>query len=217
MTPRNHSTASSILTARIGLAAAGLLAATPALAHHAMGGETPQTLSQGLLSGLAHPIIGGDHLAFLVVVALLAFALSGIGRWLAPAAFVGGTIAGTLIHAQAVALPAAELLVAASLLFGGALVLSARRLRASTLLVLLAGAGVLHGYAYGESIVGAEQTVLGGYLAGFALVQYSVIAGLVLGLSRLSLRPDNKLGAAIRSGGFGAMAVGGIFLVAGLV
>ncbi|PKO63289.1 MAG: urease accessory protein UreJ, partial [Betaproteobacteria bacterium HGW-Betaproteobacteria-17] len=41
-----------------------LVASTSALAHHPMGGMTPQTLSQGLLSGLGHPVIGLDHLAF---------------------------------------------------------------------------------------------------------------------------------------------------------
>jgi urease accessory protein len=205
------------LSVRAGLAAAGLLAAAPALAHHPMGGETPQTLVQGLLSGLAHPIIGIDHLAFLVVAALLAFTLSGVARWLAPAAFVGGTIAGTLIHVQALDLPAAELLVAATVVLGGALVLSARRLGAGLMLLLLAGAGVLHGYAYGESIVGAEQTVLGGYLVGFALIQYAVIAALMLGLTRLAARPGPGLSAAVRSGGIGATAVGGLFLAIGLV
>lgn len=202
---------------RAGVAAAGLLAAAPALAHHPMGGETPQTLTQGLLSGLAHPVIGLDHLAFLVVAALLAFTLSGVARWLAPAAFVGGTIGGTLIHVQALDLPAAELLVAASVLLGGALVLSARRLGAGSLLLLLAGAGLLHGYAYGESIVGADQVVLGGYLAGFAVIQYAVIAGLVLGLNRLATRPGSALGTTVRSGGLGAVAIGGLFFVVGLV
>src|SRR5438552_688041 len=42
-----------------------VLAATPAFAHHVMGGRTPATFMEGLLSGLAHPLIGPDHLAFL--------------------------------------------------------------------------------------------------------------------------------------------------------
>lgn len=36
--------------------------ARPALAHHAMGNTTPNTFAEGLVSGLAHPIIGLDHL-----------------------------------------------------------------------------------------------------------------------------------------------------------
>jgi urease accessory protein len=205
------------LTARVATAAAGLLAAAPALAHHPMGGMTPQTVTQGLLSGIGHPIIGVDHFAFLVVAALLAFTVTGAARWLLPAAFIGGTIAGTLIHVQALDLPAAELLVAASVLLGGSLVVSRRQLGAGTLAVLLAGAGVFHGYAYGEAIIGAEQTVLGAYLAGFALIQYVVVAGLLLGVARLAARSEAKAGAVVRSGGLSALAVGGLFLAAGLV
>lgn len=205
------------LIARSTTATAGLLVAAPALAHHPMGGMTPETLTQGLLSGLGHPIIGIDHFAFLVVAALLAFGAAGLVRWLLPLAFIGGTVAGTLIHVQALGIPAAELLVAASVLAGGALVVSGRKLGAGALALLLAGAGIFHGYAYGEAIIGAEQAVLGSYLVGFALIQYAVIAGLLMGLGQLAARSEAKTVTLIRSVGLGALTVGGLFLVAGLV
>src|SRR5262249_57584778 len=44
------------------------LATVPAFAHHMMGGRTPSTFMEGLLSGLGHPVIGLDHLAFLLAV-----------------------------------------------------------------------------------------------------------------------------------------------------
>ena len=59
-------------TKTIGLSLATLLAATPALAHHPMGGEVPQTFWHGLLSGFGHPVIGIDHLAFVVAIGLAA-------------------------------------------------------------------------------------------------------------------------------------------------
>src|SRR5262249_58096024 len=40
----------------------------PAFAHHMMGGRTPATLGEGILSGLGHPIIGLDHFAAVVAV-----------------------------------------------------------------------------------------------------------------------------------------------------
>ena len=48
--------------------AATALALLPriAWAHHFMGGGLPQTFTQGLLSGLGHPVIGLDHAAFIV-------------------------------------------------------------------------------------------------------------------------------------------------------
>ena len=46
------------------------LAAFPAFAHHMMGGRTPSTFMEGLLSGLGHPVIGLDHFAFLVAIGI---------------------------------------------------------------------------------------------------------------------------------------------------
>ena len=39
-----------------------------AFAHHVMDGATPATFVEGLLSGLGHPVIGPDHLAFLLAI-----------------------------------------------------------------------------------------------------------------------------------------------------
>jgi urease accessory protein len=203
------------------LAGVGLLAAGPALAHHPMGGATPSTMTEGLLSGLGHPIIGIDHLAFLVVVALLAYRLPGAARWLAPAAFVGGTLGGTLIHLRAVDLPMAELLVAFTVVAGGIMVLFKLRTNAASnaagLSALLAVAGVFHGYAYGESIIGAEATPLVSYLIGFSMVQYALIAGMLTGLSMLAVRSQGSAARLVRTGGLGAVAVGGLFMAVSLV
>ena len=40
----------------------------PAFAHHLMGGHTPATFGEGILSGLGHPVIGLDHFAAVVAV-----------------------------------------------------------------------------------------------------------------------------------------------------
>src|SRR5258708_8756452 len=57
-----------IQTAGLFLASIALLI-DPALAHHVMGGQVPVTFRDGLLSGLAHPIIGIDHFAAVVAAA----------------------------------------------------------------------------------------------------------------------------------------------------
>ncbi len=46
----------------------------PAFAHHLMGGHTPATFGEGILSGLGHPVIGLDHFAAVVAVGCLAAA-----------------------------------------------------------------------------------------------------------------------------------------------
>jgi urease accessory protein len=151
------------------LAGAMLLLADPAFAHHVMGGRTPATFAEGLLSGLGHPIIGIDHLAFLVAVGV-AVGVAGLGL-LMPVVFVAASAIGVALHVQGIGIPGAQLMVAASVILAGALV--ARGAISSPLpwTALFAVGGLLHGYAYGESIFGAESTPLVAYLIGLVAVQ----------------------------------------------
>jgi urease accessory protein len=190
-----------MLPRRLALAAAAALAAGPALAHHAMDNALPATFAQGLLSGLGHPVIGPDHLAAIVASGLIAGALGGTA--LLPLAFVLASLAGVGLHLALVTLPAAEALVALSVVALGALLLARRLPGAATVAALFAGAGLLHGYAYGESIVGAEPAPLAAYLLGLALVQAAVAAG-SLALARLLAGE----GRVYRLGGLAVLAVG---------
>lgn len=185
----------------------------PAQAHHGMDGATPQTLAQGLISGLAHPVIGLDHLAFLVVAALLACALTGASRWLVPLVFVAATVAGTALHLGSADIPLSETLVATTVLVGAVLLATRSHPGALTLSALFAVGGILHGYAYGESIVGAEPTPLVAYLAGFALVQYALIAGGSLALDAIAERSPRLRQALARIATGAAFLAGGAFFV----
>lgn len=176
---------------------------SPAFAHHPMGGATPQTVATGLLSGLGHPIIGIDHLAFVIAVGLAAAFTSR--RFLTPLAFVAATIAGCLVQVAGTALPIAETVIAASIVALGTLVLSGRARGSFILIGLFAVAGLFHGWAYGESIVGAEPAPLLAYLAGFAAVQYA----LALAAGYVTLRIWNSAGpAAIQPRLAGALIAG---------
>lgn len=91
-----------------------LLASTPALAHHPFGGQTPTNAIQGFLSGMGHPVIGLDHLAFVITAGLLAAVM---GRGLSiPIAFVVASLAGTGIHLMELDRPAPEFFISASVL-----------------------------------------------------------------------------------------------------
>jgi urease accessory protein len=150
-----------------------LAAAVPASAHHPMGGATPGTLMEGLLSGFGHPIIGIDHLLFIVAVGVACYCF---GQRIATAAvFLAGALAGTLVHLQAPNVPYADAWVAASLILLG--VMFFRRsawLHGKTAMMLFGLSGLAHGYAYGEAIAGAESTPLLAYLAGFTLTQLAI-------------------------------------------
>lgn len=140
-----------------------------AFAHHVMGGELPATFLQGLLSGLGHPVIGLDHFGAIVGVGILA-ALAGRSVGLVPV-FSAALIAGVGIHLAGVDMPVSELLVGLSTLAIGVLVVRRRSIGSILAAVVFAVAGLLHGYALGESIVGAEASPLIAYLAGLLVIQ----------------------------------------------
>jgi urease accessory protein len=146
--------------------------ATPALAHHAMGGKMPSNFFQGFMSGIAHPLIGPDHLAFIVSVGLLAATRKqGI---LIPVAFVVAAMLGTGLHLAKLNVPGVELFVSGSILLFGILLTLKNRVNTFTVVGLSVIAGLFHGYAYGESIFGAEMTPLLAYLTGFSVIQLVV-------------------------------------------
>jgi urease accessory protein len=197
---------------RTALALGAMMLAPLAQAHHPMGGATPSTFVEGLLSGIGHPVIGIDHFAFLVVIALFSTMQQGSVRYLLPLAFVGATVGGTLYHLGAADLPLTETVIALSVLLGGLGVLFKRTLPALLLGGLFAVVGIYHGYAYGEAIVGAESTPLLAYLAGFALVQYAVIVGGIKLLELAARRSSSLQATATRVGGVATAAVGAVFL-----
>jgi urease accessory protein len=161
------------ITAAILVASA--LAAEPAFAHHLMGGRTPSTFLEGLLSGLGHPVIGIDHFAAVVAVGCLA-AAHRAGAALA-VAFVIAMMGGVALHLHGTTVPAAELLVALSVIALGAILLRLRQLPVSAALGLFVVVGLIHGYALGESIYGAERTPLAAYLIGLAIIQSGIALG----------------------------------------
>lgn len=151
----------------------GVLASSgAALAHHPMGGQTPDTLLNGVLSGIGHPVIGIDHLAFVICVGLAAAFVAG--RYVTPLAFAAATVVGCAAMLSGITLPFAEIAITGSVVVLGALVLSGRTLPVPALIGLFAVAGLFHGSAYGAAIVGAETTPLAGYLLAFAATQYAI-------------------------------------------
>jgi urease accessory protein len=167
-----------------------VVAAEPALAHHLMGGRMPATFADGLLSGLGHPVIGIDHFAAVVAVGALA-AAHRAGAGLA-VAFVIAMMLGVAAHLAGTTVPGAELLVALSVIALGAVLVRKRDLSLGAALGAFAIVGLIHGYALGESIYGAERTPLIAYLAGLAVIQ-SVIALAAMMVTRAALRRADRV------------------------
>ena len=68
----------------------------PAGAHHAIGGRIPSNGWEGLLSGLAHPVLGLDHFAFVVAVGLIAAVLCAGGALVFPPSFFRAYLSATI-------------------------------------------------------------------------------------------------------------------------
>jgi urease accessory protein len=183
---------------------ATLLSATPAFAHHAFGSRLPINLGEGFLAGLAHPIIGPDHFAFVVAAGLLA--VNQRRGWLIPCAFMLTAMAGTSLHLTGMNISGVELLISGSVLLFGILL----ALKESPNIILSAGlgaiAGLFHGYAYGESIFGAGMQPLLAYLAGFTTIQLIISLG-AMAIGNLVLKRQQQPGF-LRAAGLVIAGVG---------
>jgi urease accessory protein len=141
-------------------------------------------------------VIGLDHFAAVVGVGILAALL---GRGVRPVfAFSAAMIFGVVLHLASANIPAAELLVGLSTLLIGGLVALRLSLGMLPSAALFAAVGVVHGYALGESIVGAEASPLGAYLAGLLVIQTVIAAAAYAATIRVQHRTPsfNRAGMA---------------------
>jgi urease accessory protein len=191
-----------------------------AIAHHAMGSKLPSNFIEGFTSGLGHPVIGLDHFAFVIASGLIA---AGQTRGIfIPIAFVLTAMLGTGIHLMQVNLPAPEIVIATSVIaFGAILAIEHNRQDRFKLSlgILVSGsaiAGIFHGYAYGESIVGAQTSPLVAYLIGFTSIQSSIaLTGLAVGKAILK-QNSARFDLTMRFLGLAIGAIGIVFFTSAL-
>ena len=201
-------------TRLLALVSGGLLAASPALAHHAMDGQIPATFVQGLLSGLGHPVIGLDHLAALIGVGLVS---SRFARGLTlPAFWIAAMAAGIGLHLASASVPYGEVFVALSVVAIGMAVSIRTTLPYSMMALLFAAGGAMHGYALGESIVGAESTPLAAYLAGLVAIQLALTTGISYAARRLSAGSFPAPSLRLRLAGLAVIVTGAAALASSL-
>lgn len=150
-----------------------VLAATPGWAHHPFEGVEPQdfNLVQGLVSGLGHPLLGTDHLVFLLAIVVMTVLTTR--RWVLP--LLASGLAGSGLAVLVVATPepglglALELVVSLSLVAAG--LVHGGWLPAWVLLPLMG----VHGFLLGEPMIGAESTPLAAYGLGLLLSQGALL------------------------------------------
>ncbi len=180
-----------------------------ALAHHLMGGRMPTTLAEGLLSGLGHPVIGLDHLAAVVAVGCIA-AIYRAGAWLT-VAYILAMIAGVGMHVRGTTVPGDELLVAGSVVVLGVTLLSRWRPPLNIGFLLFALTGLIHGYALGESMYGAEPSPLIAYFVGLAIIQI-VVANAAMLATRMTMQARASESLPLYLVGVAVVGVGLVFM-----
>jgi len=193
----------------LALLIAMLLNSGTALAHHPLAGMPMSTFTHGILSGLAHPVIGIDHLFFVVAVGIVA--LYTRSALLSPVYYIVGMLFGITITVAGVQLSHVEIAIALSLLLLGAIIASGHAMSTIQSWSLLSFLGLFHGYAFGESITGVEsitEMVWAGYLIGLCSIQWSiaVLAGYLVSkawtqIDSTTLRP-RLVGAVTLGVGF---------------
>ena len=194
------------------VAVTGLLLtfAGPAVAHHpfAMAEGGDMNALQGLISGIGHPLLGPDHLLFLLAIGLI-----GLRRpvaWVLPllAFALGGAVLTQIFPLASSLEPAAEALVSLGLAVEGLIALNI--IPAGILLPVIG----LHGYLLGGAIVGAESTPLFTYFLGLLIAQGALLLAVSLGSKRL-LAALGAEGKRVAAGIW--IGIGGAFAWAALV
>jgi urease accessory protein len=173
----------------------------------------PTTFLEGLVSGLQHPALGLDHLAFLLVLGVAAaLTRAGLAMILA---FLATAAIATYGRAVNIDYPYVEQLVALTVVAAGVLLALGLGAKKLIWLPFAAVAGLLHGYAFGEEVLGADGQVIAAYIIGgtvaCAVIALAVklIASRVPGLSDASWWPLRLAGVLV--------AILGAYLLAQLI
>jgi urease accessory protein len=185
------------------LVVALLLLATPAFAHTGEG-------TGGFLAGLAHPVLGPDHVVAMVAVGLWGAVLGRPAIVLLPIVFPLVMAFGGVLGILGVKLPAVETGIASSAIVLGLMVALAARPPLWAAAVLVGAFAIFHGYAHGGELPDGANAVA--FSAGFVIATGMLhLTGIGFGL--LTRWPAGRL--AVRGAG-GVIALVGLAYLGGV-
>ena len=179
------------------------LIASPAFAHSGDG-------AGGFLSGLAHPVLGPDHVIAMVAVGMWGVFLGPPAIFLLPIIFPLVMAFGGVLGIIGMPLPAVETGIAASAIVLGLMVALAARPPLWIAAVLVGAFAIFHGYAHGKELPDDAHALA--FSAGFVIATGLLhITGIALGL--LARWPGGRF--VVRWAG-GAIALAGLAYLIGL-
>ncbi|PPR79669.1 MAG: hypothetical protein CFH01_00253 [Alphaproteobacteria bacterium MarineAlpha2_Bin1] len=158
-------------------------------AHHFIEGEVPRNLLQGLISGIAHPVIGLDHLFFLIFTSLIVYFIFKKNFFIF--LFIFSTILGSFISIFNISFPLLELSIIVSILLVGFSFFIYKSIPSFVILISFIIFGILHGSAYGKTIIDASVQIQISYILGFTLIQF-IICLLSFSLVKLFVNTESK-------------------------
>jgi len=161
----------------------------------------------GFLGGFVHPIFGPDHIVAMVAVGLWGAFLGPPAIFILPMLFPLVMAFGGVLSILGVALPGAEVAIAASAVVLGSMVASAARPPLWAAALLVGFFAIFHGHAHGTELPPDESGVL--YSIGFVVATGLLhLTGIAIGLIHRW-----ELGqVTMRLGGAGVAIAGGVFL-----
>jgi urease accessory protein len=176
-----------------------ILAYIPTADAHSMGAE-----GAGFITGLAHPLMGLDHLLAMIAVGIWAAQTGGSAVWRLPLSFIVMMAVAALISASGFSLPTLEPLIAGSVVSLGLMVVLAIRLPGNLSMLLVGLFAVFHGYAHGLEMPQASSAIQ--YGSGFVLAT-TVLNLIGIGLGKIAYRKHllSRLSGSI-------IAIAGLYL-----
>jgi len=176
---------------------------SPTFAHIGVGQVNSFT------SGIAHPLLGADHILAMVAIGLWAVLAGGRALWIWPSTFVAMMLAGFAAASWGLPIPFVEPAISLSVVILGLFVALAMKAPLGLGAAIAGLFAFFHGHAHGAEATAASLTP---YATGFALAT----AGLHASGIGVGVLVEGCIGrAALRAIG-GAQVLGGLALMAGL-
>ena len=144
-----------------------------------------------MLSGLAHPLSGLDHMSVMVAVGVFAAMFGGRARWQMPAAFVSFMLLGAMAGVMGMHMPGMEMAIIASVIGMGVMLMSGSRLSRHWAMSMIMLFAAFHGLAHGQEMPANAQVLQ--YFLGFTLSTIGLHAcGMALGHGLLRVKVTKK-------------------------
>lgn len=182
----------------------GLLWPLAAWAHVGQG-----DVGGGFVAGIAHPVLGLDHVVAMIAVGMWGAQLGAPAIWVLPVTFPLVMALGGALGALGVPIPGIEIGIAVSAIALGAMVLLAARPPLWIAALLVAVFAVFHGHAHGAELPESVNVIA--YSIGFVVATGALHAlGILIGV--IHRWPAGA--KALRAGG-GVIAAFGLYFLAG--